>query len=162
ISVKPETLEFSMKGLGASFAGGMNVAGTEATGLFKQSGASFPLILKRVEKPSQLSRPQTPRPPFPYREETLNYASRAGGVQQVGMLAKASGANPEQVQASVETERKLLAAALAELDDAKRKEAFQKVFAEMREALSEEDRKTFDQGKPAIEAQLRQLDLPWF
>jgi len=36
-------------------------------------GASFPLTLKRVAKPTALNRPQEPKPPYPYDEEEVSY-----------------------------------------------------------------------------------------
>lgn len=54
------------------------------TGVFTQNGYSLPLILQRREDVVQ--RPQTPRPPFPYEEREVSFASRGQGVTLNGTL----------------------------------------------------------------------------
>ncbi len=54
----------------------------------------MPLTLKKTDRPTERRRPQTPRPPFPYREEPLAYANQAGGVTLAGTLTLPPGAGP--------------------------------------------------------------------
>ena len=49
--------------IGAEFSG--RIAGGEIAGTFRQSGYSFPLVLK-PDAPLEDRRPQTPKPPYPY------------------------------------------------------------------------------------------------
>ena len=39
----------------------------------------LPLTLKKTDKVTVLRRPQTPKPPFPYKVEELTVSERAGG-----------------------------------------------------------------------------------
>ena len=83
-----------MQALRAEFTGKLSADGTEAVGQWKQGGASLPLTLKKTDRPTERRRPQTPRPPFPYREEPLTYENKAGGVRLAGTLTVPQGAGP--------------------------------------------------------------------
>ncbi|MGK8523532.1 alpha/beta hydrolase family protein [Nocardia asteroides] len=61
------------------------------TGDFTQAGQSFPLELSRGEVPP-LSRPQEPKPPFPYKTEDVTY--RNGDITIAGTLTEPQGAGP--------------------------------------------------------------------
>jgi uncharacterized protein len=88
------TLKFAMKSLKGEFSGKLNAAGIEAVGQWKQAGMTFPLTLKRVEKVTEYRRPQTPRGPFPYRQEAVAYENKAGGVTLAGTLTVPRGDGP--------------------------------------------------------------------
>jgi hypothetical protein len=81
ITLEPDSLVFTMLALRAEFTGKLSADGTEAVGQWKQGGATLPLTLKRTGSPSERRRPQTPRPPFPYRIEPLSYENKAGGAK---------------------------------------------------------------------------------
>jgi len=70
----------------------------ELTGTFTQRGGSIPLTLARVRELSSLNdstrRPQTPVKPYPYREEEVNFASKAAGVTLAGTLTIPAGKGP--------------------------------------------------------------------
>ena len=68
-----EVLTIKMKDLMASFTGKM-VNETTIKGTFTQR-AELPLTLKKVDKPSERIRPQTPKPPFPYKSEDIIYSN---------------------------------------------------------------------------------------
>ena len=91
ISLKAGAVHFEMKGLLASFDGTLNQEGSEITGRFSQGGASFPLTLKRVAKPTVLNRPQEPKPPYPYDTEEVSYENKRDGVKLAGTLTLARG-----------------------------------------------------------------------
>jgi hypothetical protein len=46
---------------------------TTIIGNWNQSGLNFPLTLTRIEKVTELKRPQTPQPPVPYIEKEVKY-----------------------------------------------------------------------------------------
>jgi uncharacterized protein len=71
IIVSAENIRIEMHGLNAVFAGKIS-ADTTIDGTFTQR-VSFPLSLKKVDRPSERKRPQTPRPPFPYKSEDVEY-----------------------------------------------------------------------------------------
>ncbi len=55
-------------------------------GEWKQGGQSFPLVLKRVDEPAQVRRPQEPKKPYPYEEEEVVYENKEAGVKLAGTL----------------------------------------------------------------------------
>ena len=76
----------------ASFAGRL-AAADSIDGAWSQGGQSFPLGLKRVAAVTVARRPQEPRPPFPYRQEEVTFAS-VPGVTMAGTLTIPEGAGP--------------------------------------------------------------------
>jgi len=55
-------------------------------GELRQSGQSFPLVLKRVDEPAQVRRPQEPKKPYPYEEEEVVYENKEAAVKLAGTL----------------------------------------------------------------------------
>jgi len=86
VTFKDNALHFEMKRLLASYDGKLNADSSEFTGEFKQGGASFPLNLKRVTKPSSPNRPQEPKKPYPYDEEEVSYENKRDSVKLAGTL----------------------------------------------------------------------------
>jgi hypothetical protein len=76
----------------AAFTGRL-VAADSIDGAWSQGGQSFPLGLKRVAAVTVARRPQEPKPPFPYREDTVSFAS-APGVRLAGTLTLPQGTGP--------------------------------------------------------------------
>src|SRR5215510_4251103 len=91
ISLKDGAVHFEMKQLLVVFDGTLNKESSEIAGQFKQAGASLPLALKRVAKPTTLNRPQEPKPPFPYEEEEASYENKRDGVKLAGTLTLPRG-----------------------------------------------------------------------
>ena len=75
---------------GLSLAG--RVAGGELRGTVRQDGRAFPVALL-PQPAARASRPQTPRPPFPYREEPMTVQS-APDVVLSGTLTLPPGDGP--------------------------------------------------------------------
>lgn len=94
IGLKDGELTFESKVVGAKYAGKRNKDGTGFDGEFQQGGLKIPLVLKKTEKVVEPSRPQTPRPPFPYRSESVTYDNVAGGVKLAGTLTMPNGTGP--------------------------------------------------------------------
>ena len=94
ISLKDNALSFESKIIGAKFTGKRNKDGTAFEGRFEQGGLKLPLTLKKTEKLSQAVRPQTPKPPFPYRAEDVSYENPSGGVKLAGTLTLPPGGGP--------------------------------------------------------------------
>ena len=55
-------------------------------GEWQQGGASFSLTLIRSAKVTELKRPQTPHPPFPYKTEEVEYFNPGSGLKLTGTL----------------------------------------------------------------------------
>jgi pimeloyl-ACP methyl ester carboxylesterase len=86
IGLKEGVLTFESKIIGAKDTGKRNQAGTAFEGEFFQSGLKLPLTLKKTDKLSEARRPQTPKPPFPYRTEDVVIENRSGAVKLAGTL----------------------------------------------------------------------------
>jgi len=94
LTLDKDVLSFKVNRIGGSYTGKLNATGTEAVGEWKQNGMAFPLAFSKKDKPSELRRPQTPKPPFPYNEEKVRYENKAGGVTLAGTLTTPEGAGP--------------------------------------------------------------------
>ncbi|MBC7805775.1 MAG: alpha/beta hydrolase, partial [Akkermansiaceae bacterium] len=93
--VKGDSVTFRLPGLGVTFAGVRSKGGKTIAGTFAQGGQSLPLTLTRMTKEAVVVRPQTPKPPFPYRTEEVAYANpKAMGVSIAGTLSVPAGAGP--------------------------------------------------------------------
>ncbi|MBC8136674.1 MAG: alpha/beta hydrolase [Fibrella sp.] len=93
--VKGNAIIFRLKNLGATFTGTRSADGKTITGTFTQGGQSLPLTLTRTTKKTVVVRPQTPKPPFPYRTEEVSYTNpKAEKVTIAGTLSVPTGAGP--------------------------------------------------------------------
>ena len=87
-------LAFELKMSAAKYDGKLNALGTEAVGAWSQRGVNIPLTFKKTEKPSEVLRHQTPKPPYPYKVENVTYRSEPGGVTLAGTLTVPAGKGP--------------------------------------------------------------------
>ncbi|MBC8141768.1 MAG: alpha/beta hydrolase, partial [Armatimonadetes bacterium] len=91
-TISGNVVTFALPNIGASFTGNLSVGGATITGTFTQSGQDFPLVLTRTAKSTAFVRPQTPKPPFPYRAVDVSYPNpKAGGVTLAGTLTVPEG-----------------------------------------------------------------------
>lgn len=79
----------------ATFEGQLSADGKTLAGNWLQNGASLPLAMSRTP-PAVVpaNRPQTPKPPFPYRAEEVSYANPASGLKLAGTLTLPPGQGP--------------------------------------------------------------------
>lgn len=91
-TVKDGKLRFELRGVPAGFEGAVSADGKKLEGQWMQGEASLPLSLSRTAP--VLNRPQTPKPPFPYREEQLTYRNPASGLMLAGTLTLPEGKGP--------------------------------------------------------------------
>lgn len=77
ISFADSSLSWKAPSINASFVGRLSADGQRIEGAFKQ-GKSFPLTLARGFERKVFRRPQTPQPPYPYREEEVRLKERRG------------------------------------------------------------------------------------
>ncbi|WP_422928416.1 alpha/beta hydrolase family protein [Singulisphaera sp. PoT] len=89
-----DVLSFTVRKIGGSFTGKLNATATEATGEWKQGGAAFPLSLTRKDKLTEVNHPQTPKPPFPYAEEEVEYRNEEAKIKLAGTLTTPEGPGP--------------------------------------------------------------------
>jgi pimeloyl-ACP methyl ester carboxylesterase len=82
-----QTLHLGIKRILMTYEGALSKDGSEISGTFHQAGTTLPLVLKRVDKPVTISRPQEPKRPYPYDEEEVSYENKtAPGVKLAGTL----------------------------------------------------------------------------
>ena len=94
-TVTGDDVTIAMDNISATFTGKRSADGTKIVGTFTQLGKAFPLTLEKTEKPLELMRPQTPKPPFPYRSEEVSYANpNAKEVTLAGTLLFPEGKGP--------------------------------------------------------------------
>ena len=77
-----------MKMAAITYEGKLNAEGTEAVGTFSQGGAKLPLTFKKTDKLSVVNRPQTPKPPFPYKVETVTYRNTPADITLAGTVTE--------------------------------------------------------------------------
>ncbi|SFT02146.1 hypothetical protein SAMN05216365_14315 [Porphyromonadaceae bacterium NLAE-zl-C104] len=76
-------LEISATGMGISYTGIFQ--GDSIKGIFRQGGLQLPLVLKPAKK-TVLSRPQEPKPPFPYLTKDVTFPNEVDGNLLSGTL----------------------------------------------------------------------------
>lgn len=86
-------LAFTVEALGASYEGTLGADGA-VVGTFTQGPVSLPLTLRQVDRPTEPSRPQLPREPFPYRVQGVSIETPSPRVRLAGTLTLPSGAGP--------------------------------------------------------------------
>ena len=94
ISLDGDKVTAESKRIAAKFVGTLNAAKTEIAGTWSQPGASLPLTLKKMDKPTESKRTQMPKPPFPYRVEDVSYPNKAAGIRLAGALTMPQGQGP--------------------------------------------------------------------
>jgi uncharacterized protein len=94
IDLRGDVLTFESKVVGAKYSGKKTKDSTGFEGQFTQGPLKLPLVLKKTDKFSVASRPQTPKPPFPYRAEAVTYENKTGGVTLAGTLTLPPGNGP--------------------------------------------------------------------
>lgn len=86
------TLSWKVKEIGASFSGQLSEDGQRITGTFKQ-GSKLELTFERGHERKVIRRPQTPQPPYPYREEEIHIKDKSNRYNLInGTLAMPSQA----------------------------------------------------------------------
>jgi pimeloyl-ACP methyl ester carboxylesterase len=92
LTLKGDTLIFAMPTKQASFTGVISAAKDSLHGSFVQ-GISFPLDMVRGAATAAITRPQVPKPPFPYRAQDVSFTS-VPGVQLAGTILLPPGDGP--------------------------------------------------------------------
>lgn len=82
------------KAISGTFEGELNEQGTELEGTWKQAGQALPLKLVRIEREPELSRPQDPKKPYPYREELVVFENAKDATRLAGTLTLPEGKGP--------------------------------------------------------------------
>jgi pimeloyl-ACP methyl ester carboxylesterase len=94
VTWKDPDMKMELKKIGGVFEGKANKDYSQFEGTWKQSGGTWPLTIKRVEKEAELKRPQEPKKPYPYVEEEVTYDNPRAGVKLAGTLTRPKGDGP--------------------------------------------------------------------
>jgi pimeloyl-ACP methyl ester carboxylesterase len=76
------------------FDGTLNSIRNTISGTWRQNGSPSDLTFKRSDQILELRRPQTPRKPYPYREEELDFPNAKAGIALAGTLTMPRGPGP--------------------------------------------------------------------
>lgn len=93
ISVTTDSLKAYLNMIKGGFSGKFNADKSELTGTWQQGG-DVPMVFKRAEAATPLQRPQTPKPPFPYQEENVNYSNADMSINFGGTLTVPKSERP--------------------------------------------------------------------
>jgi fermentation-respiration switch protein FrsA (DUF1100 family) len=92
LSHEGSAVGFEVKAVSGAYRGELGADG-RIVGQWTQGAVSLPLTLVRRATPAVVRRPQTPKPPFPYRAEEVAFDS-APGVRLAGTLTLPPGKGP--------------------------------------------------------------------
>jgi len=87
-------LRIVMLRLQGLYVGTMEPGDSTLKGTWTQRGVSFPLDLRRMQSPIVVSRPQEPKPPYPYREEEVSFENHDAGITLAGTLTEPRSGGP--------------------------------------------------------------------
>ena len=93
VIIREDSLIIKVKKLNASYKGHL-INDSTMEGSWKQSGKSFPLNVKKVDKINELRRPQEPKPPYPYLEQEVSFMNKKDNITLGGTLTYPKGNGP--------------------------------------------------------------------
>ncbi len=94
VTVEEDVIILVFKQAALEVRGTMQPDGEHIKATLKQGGAELPLELERGGEVEEIKRPQTPKKPFPYREEEVTYENTGGGITLAGTLTLPQGEGP--------------------------------------------------------------------
>lgn len=84
VSITDDSLKFEIAPIMGTYSGKIEKDSMVAIGIWKQATMSLPLNLKKVEKLTEVKRPQTPKSPFPYNEEEIIFENKTAEIKLAG------------------------------------------------------------------------------
>lgn len=90
ITIKEQDLRLEVTVANVVYEGKLKEAGAAIEGEWLQGGAAFPLRLTRTQS-TVLKRPQTPKAPFPYDVETVEFSNKKAGINLAGTITLPAG-----------------------------------------------------------------------
>lgn len=96
VKLEGENLTVNISAIQATYSGKLSADRKTMEGSFTQSGNTMPLALSHATEKTQVERkrPQTPKPPFPYKAEDVTYENKAGGDTLAATLTLPEGKGP--------------------------------------------------------------------
>ena len=93
-TLEKKDVSFLLPDIGGEYKGTLDDDGKTIVGEWKQSGQAFKLVLKHVDKATEIRRPQTPKPPFPYVVEEVRVENKSDKTTLAGTLTLPKGDGP--------------------------------------------------------------------
>jgi pimeloyl-ACP methyl ester carboxylesterase len=93
VDFRSDSLFVKVGSIGGKYVGRMSDP-EMIEGTWFQSGQSWSLNLKKVEKEVEINRPQTPKKPYPYHEEELSFHNPDADIDLAGTLTIPEGTGP--------------------------------------------------------------------
>jgi len=94
VEFKDDKLLLKLPKLKATYEAKLKADGSAFDGTWKQGPVELPLTLKRVEKATEVNRPQHPKKPYPYVEEEVTFENAKAGIKFSGALTLPPGKGP--------------------------------------------------------------------
>lgn len=94
ITVTDDSIKCEIKTVGGKYSGAIIKDSSLIKGIFTQGGMNLPLTLKKVEKLTEIKRPQNPQKPYPYNEEEVVFENKEAKIKLAGTLTLPKGNGP--------------------------------------------------------------------
>jgi len=79
-----DSVYFEIKVINGHYSGKFNDDKNKIEGEWIQNGATFPLVLEKIDKVEEIKRPQEPKKPYPYNEEEITFENKEIGITLAG------------------------------------------------------------------------------
>jgi uncharacterized protein len=86
VTLIDDSVVVDVKVVAGSYEGRINWDASEITGKWTQGGQSFDLVVKKVDKITEINRPQEPKEPFPYNSEDVFFENKTDKIFLAGTL----------------------------------------------------------------------------
>ncbi len=94
VKLSGDSVRLEMDVIRSVYEGKFTADGSTIEGNWLQRGTTTPLVMSRVDAFPEIIRPQTPRRPYPYREEDAAYENPSAKVHIAGTLTLPEGKGP--------------------------------------------------------------------
>ncbi len=94
VKLSSDSVRLEMDVIRSVYEGKFTTDGDTIEGNWLQHGTTTPLAVQRVDKFPEIIRPQTPKRPYPYREEEVAYENPSAKVHIAGTLTLPEGKGP--------------------------------------------------------------------
>ncbi|MCX6169656.1 MAG: alpha/beta fold hydrolase [Ignavibacteriales bacterium] len=91
ITLTEDSLKFAVQSIGASYIGKIYKDSLLIKGTFKQGALSLPFELKKIDKLTEIKRPQEPKKPYPYNDEEVTFENKSANITLTGSFTFPKG-----------------------------------------------------------------------
>lgn len=88
-----DSVLFDFSNIGIQYAGKI-ITADSIDGSWHQAGHDIPFGIRKTDKPAELNRPQTPKPPFNYKSEDVSYTNKDKSITFAGTITIPNGKGP--------------------------------------------------------------------